>query len=140
MFLFATDPSAVKARIDDLRLKIERLSSEAAQISKFIILTTERPKSVPSMHFIKDYNYLISQGVPEREAFEDARQNLGLSQEMAAWTLSRVKNHKKGLKRYAQAYCCQHLHAKGYSYGQIAKMLDLSAATVSRYLKKEIQK
>ena len=92
------------------------------------------------MLFIKDYHYLISQGVPEREAFEAARKNLGLSYEIAAWALSRVKNHKKGLKRYAQAYCCQHLHTKGYSYGQIAKMLDLSAATVSRYLKKEIQK
>ena len=140
MFLFASDPDAIKARIDELRFKLDKLSSEAAQISKFIILTTERPKSVPSMHFIKDYNYLISLGVPEREAFEDARQNLGLSYEIAAWTLSRVKNHKKGLKRYALAYCCQHLHAKGYSYGQIAKMFDLSAASVSRYLKKEIQK
>lgn len=140
MFLYASDPETLKSRIDELRFKLDNLSSEAAQIANFIILTTERPKSLPSMHFIKDYNYLISQGVPEHEAFEDARQNIGLSYEMATWTLSRVKNHKKGLKRYAQAYCCQHLHAKGYSNGQIAKMLDLSAATVSRYLKKEIQK
>lgn len=73
MFLLASDPDAIKARIDELRFKLDKLSSEAAQISKFIILTTERPKSVPSMHFIKDYNYLISQGVPERDAFKDAR-------------------------------------------------------------------
>ena len=54
MFLLASDPDAIKARIDELRFKLDKLSSEAAQISKFIILTTERPKRVPSMHFIKD--------------------------------------------------------------------------------------
>lgn len=37
MFLLASDPDAIKARIDELRFKLDKLSSEAAQISKFII-------------------------------------------------------------------------------------------------------
>ena len=92
------------------------------------------------MLFIKDYNFLISKGMPEDEAFEDARQNIGLSKEMATWALSRIKNHKKGLRKYAQAYFCQRLRQKGYSYNQISKSLDMSVASVKRYLKMEIQK
>ena len=75
--------------------------------------------------------------MPEDEAFENARQNIGLSKEMATWALSRVKNH---LRKYAQAYFCQRLRQKGYSYNQISKSLDMSVASVKRYLKKEIQK
>lgn len=140
MFLYASDPETLKSRIDELRFKLDNLSSEAAQIANFIILTTERPKNIPSMLFIKDYNFLISKGMPEDEAFEDARQNIGLSKEMATWALSRIKNHKKGLRKYAQAYFCQRLRQKGYSYNQISKSLDMSVASVKRYLKKEIQK
>lgn len=39
---------------------------------------------------MKDVHYLISKGIPEDEAFEDARQNIGLSKEMATWVWSRV--------------------------------------------------
>ena len=140
MFVYANDPERIKNQINELRCKLDDLSSEAAQIANFIILTTERPKNIPSMLFIKDYNFLISKGMPEDEAFEDARQNIGLSKEMATWALSRIKNHKKGLRKYAQAYFCQHLRQKGYSYNQISKSLDMSVASVKRYLKKEIQK
>lgn len=49
MFLYASDPDQIKSQIDDLRYKLENLSSEAARISKFIILTKDRSKSIPSM-------------------------------------------------------------------------------------------
>lgn len=59
MFLYASDPDAIKARIDELRSKLVTLSAEAEQISNFIILTTERPKSVPSMLFIKEQRLFL---------------------------------------------------------------------------------
>lgn len=45
MFVYANDPERIKNQIDELRCKLDDLSSETAQIANFIILTTERPKS-----------------------------------------------------------------------------------------------
>ena len=46
MFVYANDPERIKNhQIDELRCKLDDLSSETAQIANFIILTTECPKS-----------------------------------------------------------------------------------------------
>lgn len=140
MFIHNSDPIALRAEISELSQKLEDLASQTYRLTNKIAVADNRNKQTMPIMLVREVNRLMSLGVPEDDALEDAREALEMTREAAYYAWANAKSHKTGLNRYAKIYACKALKQYGFSRRQISQILKISTGTVDLYMKTEFVK
>lgn len=138
MFTYANQPVELRNKISELRFNLLTLADETNKVIHRLQCINDEPKWKITAEFVQKVQKFLSSGLPEHEAIENARLEMGLNTDFASWAWSRSKRTKRGFEQYALAYTARKLKSKGFSYQEIAELLDTSKSSILRALQRKL--